>query len=180
MIPAPPLLPDETLARVTRLARFDGMGILAIAGAFALGSAAMGDYRGAAIGVAIAGAGACELHGVSLLQQGQSRGVSWLVGSQLYLLMTVLGYVAWRLTNYDPELMRQLAEPVLQNPEAQAKMTAAGATPEDLLEMVQLLYRIGYGAVGALTLLYQGGMIRYYQHRRDAIATALGDAPALK
>ncbi len=171
----PPLLPYETLARVTRLAKLDGTGVLAIAGAFAVGSAAVGDYSGAAIGVLLAGAGACELHGVSLLHLGQSRGVQWLIGSQLYLLVTVLAYAAWRLTNYDPELMRRLAEPILQSPDAQAKLKEAGATPDDLLAMVRLLYQVGYGAVGVLTLLYQGGMIRYYQRRRAAIEAALAE-----
>jgi len=175
MTHSPPLLSTEILKRVLRLAKLDGAGVLALAGAFAMGSAALGDYKGALIGVLIAGAGAIELHGVALLNGGESRGVNWLVGSQLYLLVTVLCYVGWRLANYDPVQMRQFAEPLLQNPETQAKLVEAGATPEDLLRMVRVLYNVGYAAVAVLTLIYQGGMMRYYRRRQAAITSALAE-----
>src|SRR5678816_1370684 len=86
----PPLLPEETLARVLRLARFDGMGALVLGGMFALFAAAARDFPFAAIGLLAAGAGAVELHGAALLRQGDRRGMQWLVASQPYLLLVIL------------------------------------------------------------------------------------------
>src|SRR5471032_2785913 len=53
MAKAPPLLPVEMLRRVVRIAKFDGISVLALAGLFALGSAALGDFKGALIGIVI-------------------------------------------------------------------------------------------------------------------------------
>src|SRR5271165_2118927 len=95
----PPKLVSEILRRVLRVARFDGMSVLVLAGFFALVSAASGDVSGAAFGLLIAAAGAVELHGMGLLRAADRRGMSWLVGSQLYLMSVVLGYVGYRLAN---------------------------------------------------------------------------------
>ena len=54
----PPLLPAETLVRVLRLAKFDGLSVLLIAGVFALLAATAGDFSGALVGLLAAGAGA--------------------------------------------------------------------------------------------------------------------------
>src|SRR5262245_17604351 len=61
----PPLLPEVTLFRVLRLARFDGMGAMLLGGIFALLSASAGDFPFASIGLLAAGAGAVELHGAA-------------------------------------------------------------------------------------------------------------------
>jgi len=53
---APPLLPEETLLRVLRVARLDGLSVLVIAGVFALISALAGDGVGAVVGLLVAGA----------------------------------------------------------------------------------------------------------------------------
>ena len=72
MTKTPPLLPEETLARVLHIARLDGWSVLGVAGLFALLAASIGDLRGAVVGVIIAGAGAGGLHGVALLRHGSS------------------------------------------------------------------------------------------------------------
>ena len=54
----PPLLPSETFRRVLRVARFDGLSVLGVSGAFALISAASQDVSGAMIGLLVAAAGA--------------------------------------------------------------------------------------------------------------------------
>src|SRR5262249_17978142 len=97
MTKIPPLLPQETLLRVLRVARFDGTGALILGGTFALMMASEHDFPFAAIGLLAAGAGAIELHGAALLKQGESRGMSWLVASQPYLLLVILAYCALRL-----------------------------------------------------------------------------------
>lgn len=161
----PPLLPAYALRRVTHIARLDGLGVLTIAGLFALASALLHDEVGTAIGLAVAGAGAIELHGVALLRHGAERGMHWLVGSQILLLVVVLGYVALRLWHVDITAMR----PLLSSAQQQV-IVQSGLSVDQFLRTV---YKATYILVGIATLLYQGGLTIYYQRRRAAVAAAL-------
>lgn len=162
---APPLLPEETLFRVLRLARFNGLSVLGIAGFFAVISAAAQDVPGALVGVLVAGAGALELHGVSLLRRSDDRGTHWLVGSQLYLLVVVLAYVAFRLNHIDVEPMRQIL-----TEQQRETIAEAGFTDDQFLRTV---YTLSSSVFGLVAFLYQGGMALYYHRRRAAITAAL-------
>lgn len=161
----PPLLPDEALFRVQRLARRDGLSMLVIAGLFAVLAALAGDFIGAITGLLVAGAGALELHGAALLNDGWARGMNWLVGSQVFLLATILCYCALRLLHHEvppiPEEMRSLID---------LSSSELGMTTEQYLQTV---YRVGLWLVVVLSLIYQGGMIIYYLRRRAAVARAL-------
>ncbi|HTZ19408.1 MAG TPA: hypothetical protein VMC06_00890 [Opitutaceae bacterium] len=169
----PPLLPAEIVARMLRVARFDGGSVLVLCGALAVASAWYGDFTGALVGVLIAGAGAFELHGAGLVKAGEPRGLNWLIASQLYLLAAILSYVGWRLLSYDPVAVRHLLEPMLRASDLQAQLAEAGATEADLLAMVRTLYFACFGLVALATLFYQGGMALYYHRRRAAVAAVL-------
>jgi hypothetical protein len=162
---APPFLPEETLHRVLRVARLDGMSVTFIAGLFALISAVAGDGLGAVIGLLVAGAGAIELHGATLLTHGDPRGMRWLVNSQLILSATVIGYCALRL-------LHPSFEPLLAavTDDMKASLAAADWTP---VEFVRFVYTTTYVAVAIVTFFYQGGMALYYFKRRGAVARAL-------
>lgn len=162
---APPLLPEETLHRVLRVANVDGLSVLAIAGILALASASMGDWQGAAIGLLVAAAGAIELHGVGLLRAGDGRGMNWLVASQPYLLAMILVYCGLRWLSYDPALLRAAL-----TSEMRAAIAQNGWTEEAFLRMV---YMATYAVLAAGTALYQGGMTLYYLRRRSAVRTAV-------
>jgi hypothetical protein len=170
----PPILPQETLRRVMRIARFDGLSVLIVAGGFALLSAASRDVSGAVVGLMIAGAGAIELHGVGLLKVGRD-GMRWLVSSQLYLMGVILAYCGFRLLRPDvawmlPYVTGEAAEPILQAAQQE------GMTVEQLLVgAMAMLYLI----VAAVTLVYQGGMTVYYLRRRRAVETALQEEDPL-
>jgi hypothetical protein len=161
----PPLLPEETLARVLRLAKFDGMGALVLGTIFALLSAAAGHFPLAAVGLLAAGAGAVELHGAALLRRGHERGMNWLIASQPFLLLVIFSYCALRLWFIEtpplPEQMRGL----LAASAAQWRMPV-----EDFLH---LLNRITYGALAIIAVGFQGGMMIYYLRRRKPVARAL-------
>lgn len=161
----PPLLPDETLVRVLRLARFDGLGALILGGIFALIAASAGDVPFAVIGLLAAGAGAVELHGTALLKQGEPRGMNWLVASQPYLLVVILSYCALRIW-----LME--LPPV---PEAFQGVFAASAQQWGLSvpEYQRALNRITALAVGVVAIGFQGGMMIYYLRRRRVVMQAL-------
>ena len=155
------------------MARFDGLSVLLLAGLFALLSAYSRDISGAVIGLLVAAAGAIELHGVGLLRSGQN-GMRWLVGSQLYLMCVMLGYVMFRLARPDvswllPYVTGEAAEPIEQAAQQ------AGLTVEQMLvESLRMLYF----CVAVLTILYQGGMTLYYLRRRGAVGAALQELDA--
>lgn len=163
----PPLLPEEALVRVHRVARIDGMGILAVAAFFACVSAIAGDFLGAIAGLLVAGCGALELHGAGLLRQGEERSVTWLVGSQFFLLVSILAYCGVRLFSFEiPPIPADL------RPMVEMSATKAGLTVDEYLKTV---YRLGLWMVALLSLIYQGGMMLYYLRRRDAVYRALAE-----
>ena len=164
---APPLLPEETLYRVLRTANMDGISVLAIAGFLALGSASMGDFYGAGIGLLVAAAGAIELHGSGLLRSGETRGMNWLLASQPYLLAILLGYCALRLISFDPTLLKQAVTADVRQAIAQA-----GYQEDHFLKVV---YTATYLTLAVGTILFQGGMTLYYWRRREAVTAALSD-----
>ena len=161
----PPLLPEETFARVLRLARFDGMGALILGAMFALVAAAARDFPFAAIGLLASGAGAVELHGAALLREGEPRGMRWLVASQPYLLLVILSYCALRLWLIE-------IPPV---PEAFRGVFAASAQQWGMSveDYQRALNRITVLAVAAAAIAFQGGMMRYYLRRREPVYRAL-------
>jgi hypothetical protein len=165
MMKAPPLLPSEVVARVQRLARFDGLSVALVAGSLALVAAILGDYVGAGVGLLVAGAGAVELHGASLLTQRHARGMSWLVRSQLLLLTAILAYCALRWARPDLAPLRRVVSDDMKE-----QLELIGWSVDAFL---QLVYRLTYVCVALVTTLYQGGMALYYWRRSAAVAAAL-------
>ncbi|MGH7943853.1 MAG: hypothetical protein ACREH8_00060 [Opitutaceae bacterium] len=161
----PPLLPEETLVRVLRLARFDGMGVMVLGGMFALIAAAARDFPFATIGLLASGAGAVELHGAALLRQGEPRGMRWLVASQPFLLLVILSYCAMRLWLVG-------IPPV---PEAFEAVFAASARQWNLSveEYQRALNRVTACAVAIVAIGFQGAMMLYYLRRREPVYRAL-------
>jgi hypothetical protein len=139
--------------------------MLLVAGMFALLAAMTGDSVGAITGLLVAGAGALELHGAALLNDGRRRGMSWLIGSQLFLLLTIIAYCALRLFHLEIPPVPADMEPIIAMSAAQLGLSPA--------EYLQGLYRVVLSLVALLSLAYQGGMILYYARRRAAVETAL-------
>jgi hypothetical protein len=164
----PPLLPEETLLRVHRVARIDGLSILIVASVFAVLAAVGGDVVGAIVGLLVAGAGALELHGAALLTQGETRGMNWLVNSQLFLLLAILVYCGLRLLHPDFTLLRASV-----TDEAKASLTALGWTVDEFLKVMNTITCLVFALVSCF---YQGGMAIYYFRRRAAVAKALAHA----
>jgi hypothetical protein len=169
----PPLTPDETLRRIARTARIDGLSVLVVSGIFALWSLADRDWTEAGIGLLICAAGAVELRGRALLLAGQLRGVDWLVGSQVWLLLVAQSYFLWRLQAYDPEVVRHYAVPILRSALVRPVLSAAGLTENDLLRDVRSIYTTSYMIAAVLLFLFQGGLALRYRRSRSAIAHAL-------
>jgi len=143
----------------------NGTSVLAIAGVFALISAASRDRSGAVVGLLVAAAGAVELHGAALLRSGRKQGMHWLVASQIQLATVIMVYVALRLQHPDLTAMHAVL-----NDEQRAVIRQTGLSEDQFLLTA---YRIGYEAVAVLTLIYQGAMAFYYARRRKTVAAAL-------
>jgi hypothetical protein len=169
----PPPLPIEILMRVIRLASTDGRLVLWLSGCFALLSGAGHDIVGAIAGCAAAGAGAIEVHGSTLLRQGETRGLDWVIRAQLVLLASILIYAGARLVSFHPTLISSHITPDVQD-----KITDLGITREQFIAATRTLYMVVYAVVGFVSLIYQGGMVRYYVNRRTAIEQALHDRSA--
>jgi len=169
MTKSPPLLPTEALERVQRHARLNGTWVLAMGGTFALIGATGGELIGVLVWLLVAGTGAMALHGASLLQQGEPRGTGWLVGGQLFCVCFILSLCAWQLTHVD---LAPLHAAVTDDMRGSFKQT--GLTEDEFL---LLTYRLSYGILALVALLYPGGMALYYQRRRAAVTAALTDEP---
>jgi hypothetical protein len=161
----PPLLPEETLVRVLRLAKLDGITVLVLGGVFALMAAGNGQAPFAVVGLLAAGAGAIELHGVGLLRRNVPAGMQWVIASQPLLLLVIFGYCALRLTHFEmPPIPDSLREAATANAQA-LEMT--------LDEYFRLMNRVSAGLVALIATGYQGWMAYYYWTRRRAVAQAL-------
>lgn len=161
----PPLLPEETLIRVLRVSRVNGMSVLMAASIFALLAAVGGDYVGAIAGLVIAGAGAMEVHGGTLLHHYHPRGANWLVSSQLVCLLGILAYCAVRLVFVQLPVVPPWAKEMIAMDADQY-----GVTPE---QFVLNMYRLTFLLLAVLSTVYQGRLAVYYGRRRRAIAQAL-------
>lgn len=169
---APPPLPEAVVARVIRLARLDGRGVVLVATISTLLTAVLRDYVGCVVGLLVTGAGLIEVHGATLLRQQDARGMKWLISSQLLLLVTILAYCFVSLQH--PYNMAALQG--LISADAKNQLDLLGWSVDDFIKLV---YRLTYYSVAFATVLYQGGMAFYYLRRKPAVTAALGPPPPL-
>jgi hypothetical protein len=165
MTSIPPFLPEETLHRVLRVARADGMSVLMVATFFALLSGMAGDFGGAIIGLLIAGAGAIELHGAGLLRHGDARGVGWLISSQLFLLVSILTYCVVRFSHVEMPPLPDFAAQLIDSSAEQLGMTRE--------QYLLFFHHLVLETFALVSIVYQSGMAIYYFNRRHAVARAL-------
>jgi len=168
MAQKPPPLPHEILSRVLNVATFDGSLLMIIASTLAILHAAAHQPTGAIVGVLVAGTGALELHGAGQLRSGDSRGMDWLVRSQLLLLATMLIYAATQLMRPAHEVLEELK----RSPDVVAVLKQS---PIPELKFAQFVNVLTYSTVGIVTLIYQGWMALYYHRRRAVLTTALDE-----
>lgn len=166
------------MLRVMRTASIDGRLLLFVSGMFAVMSAMAGGVAGALAGVLAAGLGALELHGVSMLGGGDSRGMVWLVRAQLLLMSLVLFYASWQMMHFDESFYaRQAGAMFDQMPGWYKKMLdEGGMTRADFPLLLKAGYMLTYVMAGFATIVYQGLMARYYHRRRIPVEIALGEA----
>lgn len=164
----PPPLPGEKARRALRIARIDGLILVILAGGFALVSSACADLPGAVAGFAAAACGYMELRGRHRLQNGDASGTKLLIGCQLALLGVILLYVVYQYFCYDPAPALTRIDSLLADTTESAGLGKTGLaellglTPVQLNHLARLVVKGSCLLVGALSLLFQGGMAFYY------------------
>lgn len=141
------------------------MSVLLVAAFFALLSALVGDFVGAIAGLVIAGSGAMEVHGGTLLNHYDVRGANWLISSQLVCLAGILVYCAVRLFFAPMPPMPDDAKAMLAMSAQQWHTTAE--------RLWVASYQGGLMLFAVLSTAYQGGLAIYYARRRRALAQAV-------
>lgn len=179
----PPLLPSAVLARVLRIAKFEGWGVLLLSGTFALFAALSGEKAGAIFGTLIAGAGALEVHGRQELLRGAIGGMRWLVGSQVFLVTVIGCYCVWQVQHFD--LAAVHAALVNQPDDTPSQIYARGLLRETVQnlelsglsvdDVLRTSNRQFYTALAVISLVYQGGMAVYYARKTPAVRRALDE-----
>ena len=162
---APPPLPADILGRVRRVGRYHGTCVTAVAGLFAVASLFMRDWLGATVGLMVAGGGALEMRGASLLGSDARVGFRFMIVSQIWVLVSILGYIVWRLGHPDP-LMLDLLRTGLREEQRQ-QLRDVGVSE---IEFLRIVLRFFYFVLGFVCTLYQGGMAFFYVRQRAAVS----------
>lgn len=178
MTKSPPLLPEQKLGRVLKIARADSIGIIVCAGFSLLLAAAASAGVFAFFSALALVCGVMEWHGHARLRDGFAGGLQWLTGAQGCLYTVIVGYVLWRLNHFEAaELWAQVPE--ANRLEFDAKLREAGFDPEtDRTAFLQSVNVFICAVLVILSTVYQGGLTLWYTLQRKAIFTALhGAAP---
>ena len=158
----PPLTPEEQLLRILRIAKTNGLSVVIIA---AIGTVlSLGDWLGMAVGAAIIIGGRMELSGRKQLLANDVTGVRSLVRSQWVVLAAIEAYCVIKLlfdTHHGV------------SPELRSAMTDLGIDMAELEPSLRLAFYGTNIAVALLTLVYQGGMARYYGRRAGVVQEAI-------
>lgn len=153
--------PEKTLKRVLYISHLDGRSVTFIAGISTVVSLCFADWFGAVVGGLVTFAGLYELRGRKRLIGGDSGGMTNLVRAQLLILGTVWVYaLICLLTFNEAKSASQLA-------------AAFGMSSSELGPFLKKSNTVLYSTLIGVTLLFQGGLARYYHSRRAAVAQAL-------
>ena len=165
----PPPLPEEALVRVLRISKLNGLSVLIIAGLGSLLSLALFDPVGVVVGALVAYGGWMEWSGRKHLVRGEAEeGMRRLVRSQWIVLGVILVYCVTRLASFDAE---SALGPLTGDMRTQ--LAEAGVDLASILPLLRLTFYGLYGSVALVTLIYQGGMARYYRRRTEVVKQAL-------
>lgn len=166
----PPPLPEETLRRVLRVANLNGKSVVIIAALGAVLSLLFGDFVGTAVGAIIAYGGWLELAGRKAVLGGDIGGMKKMTRAQWVVLGPILVYCVTRLLSYDSETALSML-----TSEMRSELMSAGVDLSAIMPLVKLTFILTYSIFAFVSLLYQGGMARYYTRRIPIVQQALAD-----
>lgn len=174
MAPPPPLPGNTaTTARVLRIADLEGKSVVVIATISALTSLwGKPDWFALFVSLLAVGCGVTELRGARLVRAGDERGMGWLVRAELGLMATVILYSAVRFATTTPASVHASAA------ESLALFSQFGVDAKEYERTTLLSLRLTYATVAVVTVLFQGGLARYFRNQRATVAAELTMLPA--
>ncbi len=150
---------EKQIRRVLRISKFNAWTVTVISGLFAVLSLFGMSLPGVLVGGGVVAAGLMEMRGHRRLEAGEPGARDWMAFSQVWLILCVLIYCGWRLAALDPEDPFAL----LGDSSSLVQLVEiAGISLEELGELFVQIYTYTYGAVAALTVVFQGGLGLYY------------------
>jgi hypothetical protein len=160
------------VARVLRIAKLEGGSVVVVGGLSLVISALTMSPVGLIVSALIVTCGWAELRGARMVAAGDVRGMDWLVRAELGLMATVLLYVGFSWLTLNPATSaKELAG-------HEAELRQVGIDMRDLQAMTASIQRLVYAVVAVVTVIFQGGLARYYHSRRAAVAMELAMQPA--
>lgn len=165
--------PGKTLRRILLISALDGWSVTLFAGLCAVISLLLGEWIGVVVGILVTAGGVFELRGRSALVRGEADGIACLVRAQLLILATIWVYSLANIVTYDEAKIMAAFTPELRD-----ALTQAGLSIDELQRLIKPAFFGFYAIVMGVTLLFQGGLARYYHSRRAAVAGELADASA--
>jgi len=154
------------IARAARIAAGNGLGY-AIFGGLSLAFAMTDwDLIGLALGAALLGVGLFARAQAARLLRGDAAAPLQLARGELVLLGALVLYAVYGL------LVPSTGMAELQHQLGNSKQYGL-----DIVRLEKLVRTTWYGIVLATTLLYQGGMARYFLRRRTDVARYLDEVP---
>jgi hypothetical protein len=166
----PPQLPEATLQRVLRTSKVNGWSVVIFASGGVLLSLVFGDWSGTAVGLLVALGGVLEVQGHRQVARGDVAGMPRMIRGQWVVLGAILVYCVSRLGSFD-------AESALDNltPGLRSELASSGVDVEEIIPLVRATFYATYSAIALVTVIYQGGLARYYRRRRPVVEQALAD-----
>ena len=155
------------------IARVDGWSIVVVAAFSTLWSLWQGAWVEVEVSVFVGMAGVTELVGRRMLLKGNIRGVSSLIGAQLYLLVVIWTYAVWRWYGFEPQVFWE-SLPSLAQAEIDRQLVTAGLELEPSRPLfLEVMNATACFLLAGITLFYQGGLALYYSRQRERIRQAL-------
>ncbi|HEX5053979.1 MAG TPA: hypothetical protein VFZ65_19530 [Planctomycetota bacterium] len=155
------------LARAAKIANGNGLGYVIFGGLSLMFSLVGFDVVGLAIGAVLLGVGLFERKQAAHLLRADAQAPLRLARGELVLLAAIVVYALLCLLvlpSAGDELKKQLHE--------------TRSMGIDVQRLADSMARAWYGTVIAVSLLYQGGMARYFQRRGADVTKYVGGVPA--
>ena len=153
----------EPLKRAAKLGRANGLGYVVFGAlSFLLSISSNPDWIGLMIGAVLIGAGLIESSQAAHLGQGDPMAPTRMAQAELALLGAIL--------------LGGVIKLVFSASASGELHTATGELPGlglDVADLIDSVTRLVYSVVMAVSILYQGGMARYFLKRRNDVAIYL-------
>ena len=154
------------LARAASLARSNALGYVVFGALSLVVSAAGADVPGLALGCVLAVVGVLQLKAAPKLRHADPSAPRTLARNELVLLASISVYCLLKLT-----LLRE------SGAELEAQIGDTSDLGFDVGDLTNSLNTAVYSTMLAISILYQGGMARYYLRRRPMVQRYLAEVP---